>query len=109
MRYKLTTYKTLTGTKTLLEAPKKDSGQWIIYENNEPTYFVDCLDIIGESNLLMNDILLNERKSIDDVINDIIKNENVKLSLAKPPIFEIKVKSEEKDLELQPLPEEWIY
>lgn len=108
MKYKLTTYRTLTGTKDVLEIPKKKTGQWIIYQNDEPTYLVDCFDFKKESNLIMNNLILSERKTIDEVIKRIKKKNKVKLSLARPPIFEIEVKSEEKELELAPLPEEWI-
>ncbi len=108
MKYKLTTYRTLTGTKDILEIPKKKSGQWIIYQNDEPTYFVDCFDFKKESNLIMNNLILSERKTIDEVIKRIRKKKNINLSLPKIPIFEIEVKSEEKELELKPLPEEWI-
>lgn len=73
MKYKLTTYRTLTGTKDILEIPKKKSGQWIIYQNDEPTYFVDCFDFKKESNLIMNNLILSERKTIDEVIKRIRK------------------------------------
>jgi hypothetical protein len=108
MKYKLTTYRTLTGTKEVLEIQKKKSGQWIIYQNDEPTYLVDCFDFKKESNLIMNNLILSERKSIDKVIREIRKKNNVKISLPKVPIFEIEVKSEIKELELAPLPEDWL-
>ena len=108
MKYKLTTYRTLTGTKEVLEIQKKKSGQWIIYQNDEPTYLVDCFDFKEESNLIMNNLILSERKSIDKVIREIRKRKNVKISLPKVPIFEIEVKSEIKELELAPFPEEWL-
>lgn len=108
MKFKLTTYRTLVGTKDVLEIPKKKSGQWIIYQNNKPKYFVDCFDFKEESNLIMNNLILSEKNTIDDVIKRIKKKKNINLSLAKPPIFEIKVKSEVRELELAPLPEEWI-
>jgi hypothetical protein len=108
MKYNLTTYRTLTGTKEVLEIPKRKSGQWIIYQNNEPTYFVDCFDFKKESNLIMNNLILSERKSIDEVIKSIKKKKKIKLSVAKPPMFEIQLKTQERELELAPLPEEWI-
>ena len=79
MRYKITTYRTLTGTKEILEFSKRKTGQWIVYQNDKPTYLVDCFDFKEESNLIMNNLILSERKSI-----------------------------EPKELELQPLPEEWL-
>lgn len=108
MKYKLTTYKTLTGTKEILEIPKKKSGQWIIYQNDEPTYFVDCFDFKKESNLIMNNLILSERKSIEEIIKKIKKKTRVNISIPKRPIFEIEVKSEIKELELEPLPEDWV-
>ncbi len=107
-KYKLITYRTLTGTKKILKIPKKKSGQWIIYQNDEPTYLVDCFDFKTESNLIMNNLILSERKSIDEVIKKIRKNKKIKLSLPKTPIFEFEVKSEIKELQLAPLPEEWL-
>lgn len=107
-KFKLTTYRTLTGTKKILKIPKKKSGQWVIYQNNEPTYFVDCFDFKIESNLIMNNLILSERKTIDEVIKKIKKKKKVNISIPKIPIFEIEVKSEIKELELEPLPEEWL-
>lgn len=109
MKYKLTTYRTLTGgTREVLQIPKKKSGQWIIYQNDEPTYFVDCFDFKEESNLIMNNLILSERKSIAEVIKKIKKIKKVNISLPKIPFFEIEVKSEIKKLELAPLPEDWL-
>jgi len=108
MKYKLITYRTLTGTMEVLRIPKKKSGQWIVYQNNEPTYFVDCFDHKNESNQLLNSLIISERKSIVDVLKKIRKKQKVNLSLPKVPIFEIKVRSEVKELELKPLPEAWI-
>lgn len=107
-KFKLTTYRTITGSKDILEIPKKKSGQWIIYQNEEPTYFVDCFDFKEESNLIMNNLILSERNTIDKVLKRIKKEKNIKLSISKPPMVEIKVKSEIKEVKLQTLPEEWL-
>ena len=106
--FKLTTYRTLAGSKDILEIQNKKSGQWIIYQNEKPTYFVDCFDFKEESNLILNNLILSERNTIDEVINKIKREKKVKLSLQKPPIIEIEIKSETKALDLQPLPEEWL-
>lgn len=107
-KYKLITYRTLTGTKKILKISKKKSGQWIIYQNDEPTYLVDCFDFKTESNLKMNNLILSERKSIDEVIKKIRKKNKINLSIPKTPLFEIEVKSEIKELQLEPLPEDWF-
>ena len=108
MKFKVTTYRTLTGTKEILEHRKKKSGQWIIYQNNVPTYHVDCFDFKDESNLILNNLILSERKSIEEVIKKIKKQQKVNISIPKAPLLEIEVKSEATDIELQPLPEEWL-
>jgi len=108
MKYKVTTYRTLTGTKDIVELPKKKSTQWIIYQNNKPVYHVDCFDLKKESNLLINNLILSEQKTIEEVIRKIKKNRKVNLSIPKAPLFEIALKSETKELILQPLPEEWL-
>ena len=108
MKFKLTTYRTLMGTKEIVEPLKKRTTQWVIYLNNKPTYFVDCFDFKNESNLILNNLILSERKSIKEVIKKIRKTKNIDISLPTVPIFEIKIRSEFKDLELDPLPEEWV-
>ena len=107
-KYKLTTYRSITGSKQILEPKKKKSGQWIIYQNNNPTYFVDCFDLKQESNLLLNNLILSEGNTIDVVLKKIKKKRKINLSLQKPPIVEIEIKSEVKELDLKPLPEEWL-
>ncbi len=107
-KYKLITYTTLTGTKSVLEILKRKSCQWIIYQNDTPTYFVDCFDFKSNSNLKMNNLILSERKSINDVIRKICKTHQVKLSLPKKPLCVFKSSSEIQTLALKPLPEEWL-
>lgn len=107
-KFKLTTYRTITGSKDILEIPKKKSGQWIIYQNEKPSFFVDCFDFKEESNLILNNLILSERKTIEEVLKKIKKEKNIRLSVQKPPIVEIEVKSEIKEVDLQPLPEEWL-
>ena len=107
-KYKITTYTSITGTKQVVETLKRKSCQWIIYQNNTPTYFVDCFDFKSESNLKMNNLILSERKSIYEVIRKICKTHHVKLSLPKKPLCVIKSSTEIQVLALEPLPEEWL-
>ena len=107
-KYKVTTYTTFTGKKQVVETLKSKSCQWIIYQNDTPTYFVDCFDFKSESNLKMNNLILSEQKSIYQVIRKICKTHHVKLSLPKKPSCIIKSTSEIQVLALEPLPEEWL-
>ncbi|MBL4568491.1 MAG: hypothetical protein JKY69_02120 [Flavobacteriaceae bacterium] len=108
MKYKITTYRTLTGTKDILDLPKKKTGQWVVYLNNLPAYHVDCFDFKEESNLILNNLILSEQKTIREVIRKIKRTQKVNLSIPKIPFIEIAIKSEFKELELGPLPEEWL-
>ena len=108
MKYKLTTYKTLTGNKEILELTEDAYGQWIIYQSKKPMFHVNCFDFENESNQILNSLLLVKQQSINRILNNINKKNNINLSLEKAPLIEIKVASKIKELELEPLPLEWV-
>lgn len=108
MMYKLTTYRTVTGTKEVLEIPKKKETEWIIYQDNAPKFHVDCFDLQSESNVIMNSLVLCQQRSIEEVLRRISKKNKVNLAVVKPPMIEIEVKSEFRELQLPPLPEAWL-
>ena len=105
---KLTTYKTLTGRKKILELPKKKRTEAIIYQNNTPTFYVDCFDLQTESNVMMNSLVLGQKRSISNVIKEIAEKNNVELSVKKAPTISIEKSFELKEVELPPLPENWL-
>jgi len=108
MKYKLTKYKTLTGKKEILELTEDAYGQWIVYLNKKPTYHINCFDFENESNQILNSLLLKKQQSINEVLSSINKRNNIHLSIEKAPLLEIKVGSELKEIELRPLPLEWV-
>lgn len=108
MKYKLTTYKTLTGNKEILELTEDAYGQWIIYQNKKPKFHVNCFDFENESNQILNSLLLSQQKTIKEVLSIINKKNNTNLSIEKAPMLEIKVDSKLKELNLEPLPLEWV-
>ena len=108
MTYKLTTYKTLTGTKQILELPKKKRTEAIIYKDNTPTYHVDCFDLQTESNLKMNSLVLAQKRSISEVIKEVAEKNNVNLCVKEAPLFSVKRESTITEMELPPLPEAWL-
>ena len=71
MTFKLTTYKTLTGEKQILETKSQKSTEAVIYENNQPAYLVDCFDLQTESNVQMNYLVLCQQRSMKNVIEEI--------------------------------------
>ncbi len=108
MIYKLTTYKTLTGKRKLLEKKDKKPTQWVVYLDKKPTFYVDCFDLQTESNMLMNNLVLCERKSIGNVLKEINEMYNVRLSIETAPLLGVETTSEFKELELEPIPKEWL-
>ena len=108
MTYKLTTYKTLTGTKRILELRKRKRTEAIIYQNEEPSYYVDCFDLQTESNVIMNSLVLGQKRSITNVIKEIAQKNNVNISVKEAPLLSIEKSFELKEVELPPLPENWL-
>ncbi|QOD59920.1 hypothetical protein H9I45_11235 [Polaribacter haliotis] len=110
MKLKATTYRTLSGTKEIIELPKKHSAQWVIYEDNKPKYFVDCFKLEIESNAIMNNLVLCNKEPIEDVLEKINKRNNINLSIPKISRigFKKKLKSVFTNLDLQPIPEKWL-
>lgn len=108
MKYKLTRYKTLTGNKEIVELTENAYGQWIIYQNKIATYHVDCFDLKTESNQILNGMLLAQQKPMSKVLEIINKKNKTNLSIEKAPFLEIKVESKIKELNLEPLPIEWL-
>lgn len=108
MTYKLTTYKTLTGTKKILELQKRKRTEAIIYENDTPSYFVDCFDLQTESNVIMNSLVLGQKRSIANVVKEIAQKNKVNIAVKEAPLFAIEKSFELKNIELPPLPENWL-
>jgi hypothetical protein len=105
-----TTYRTFSGIKKIVEIPRKKSSQYIVYQDNKPKFYVDLYDLSIESNAMMNSLVLCAKKSIREVLEKINKRNNVNLSI--PIISKLgisrRLKSEPKNIPLEPLPEEWL-
>ena len=108
MKYKLTRYKTLKGNKEILELTEDTYGQWIVYQNKKPRFHINCFDFKNESNQILNSLLLAQQKTIKEVLRIINKKNQTNLSIEKAPLLEIKVGSTIKELNLEPLPLEWV-
>jgi hypothetical protein len=105
-----TTYRTFSGTKTVIEIAKRKPTQWIINENDQPKFYVDLYDLSIESNAMMNSLVLCAKKSIRDVLEAINQKNNINLSITKVSKLGIKkkLKSVPKSINLEPLPEKWL-
>ena len=110
MTFLTNTYRTFSGTKEIVELINKKSTQWLIYKDNVPAYFVDFYDIEKESNAMMNSLVLCNKKSIEETLELINKKNNVNLSIPKITRlgYKRKIKSVKIELNLGPIPEEWL-
>lgn len=110
MKFATNTYRTLSGIKEVVEISRKKYYQWLVYQDNKPAYFVDFYDLQKESNAMMNSLVLCTDSSIDEVLKIISKRHNINLSIPKVSRIGLKkiIKSETKELDLQPIPEKWL-
>ena len=104
------TYRTLSGVKTIVEIPKRKPTQWIIWQDNKPKFYVDLYDLSIESNAMMNSLVLCAKRSILEVLKELNKRNNINLSIPKISRLGIQKKESSKKIEmdLQSLPEEWL-
>ncbi len=82
-------------------------GEWIVYENGEPRYHVNCNANNG-ADLLIKNLLSSGNRSIDDIVKEIGRAEKRTLSLRARPMIEIIAKQDWVDLNLPPLPLSWL-
>jgi len=108
MKYKLTRYKSIISNKLILELTKETYGQWVVYQNRNPKFHINCFDFENESNQVLNSLLLAQQKPIEEVLSRINKKENISLSIEKPKFYERAVDSQIKGIELESLPLEWV-
>ncbi|KAB1158870.1 hypothetical protein F7018_07125 [Tenacibaculum aiptasiae] len=108
MEFKLITYKTIRGTKKILELKNYKATEAIIYKDGSPCFYVDCFDLRTESNVILNSMVLCRQQKLKEVIKEIGRINKVNISVQKVPFFSIKTKIEFKELDLPPLPKEWL-
>lgn len=108
MNCKLITYKTLLGNKKIARHEEKVSGKWIIYEDKQPTYFLDCFDLKSETGLLLNDLLFSKKKTIKQILKEVNKKYQTRLTMEKPPMIEIIKDTVIEDIRLKEFPAKWL-
>ena len=110
MTFLAITYRTFSGTKEIIELKNPKPTQWVVYKDNIPAYFVDFYDLEKESNAMMNSLVLCTKRSIQEALELINKKHNINLSIPKITRLGFKkiVKSEVIEMNLGPIPEEWL-
>ena len=108
MKYRITTFKTLTGKLDFIDLGDHAYGEWVIYESKIPKFHVDCFRENSRSDSLINELIKNHGWTIERILNRINVMEGRKLEFVKRPLIEIEDSSELRELQLGPLPLEWI-
>jgi hypothetical protein len=105
-----TSYRTFSGNKKVIEIPQKKPTKYIIYQDDIPKFYVDLYDLSIESNAMMNSLVLCSRKPMEEVLEALNRRNNINLSVAKTSKLSFKKKKTSKkiELDLKPLPEEWL-
>ncbi|MCR6637644.1 MAG: hypothetical protein NVV82_01245 [Sporocytophaga sp.] len=107
MRYRVTTYLTPSGNKLLVKLPDTSYGEWIIYENEIPLYHVNCFSDFPADKKIMN-LLKDEEKTIESILTNINYHNQTQFSLAQSHSLRLQVESELQDLNLPPIPLEYL-
>jgi len=108
MKFNLTTYKTLTGKKEIVELIEGNNWQAVIYKDEKPSFYVDCYDLQTEANVIMNTLVLCQNKSMSSVISRIAKQNRINISVKEIPVMSLKSDSKTIELDLPPLPEQSV-
>jgi len=108
-KYRQLSFYTIRGITKFIDLGDFSYGEWIVYDCWVPKYHVNVFDEQYNSNFLIKSLIENKQETLDSIIDKINVNEGVKLSFGYRPLFiEIVQKSELVDLELGPLPEQWV-
>lgn len=108
-KYTLNTYLTLWGVWKLIEVPDQGwYGKWVLYLDRQPKYLISCFDEHSESDMIITRLIESKRETLESIVCKIYKNEGVKLVNGFFPWFGIKTKSEFVDMDIPPLPTDWL-
>lgn len=83
------------------------SYEWIVYDGGVPTYLVD-LQTENEPDMIINSLFNKGIETIESIISKINIKQKTKLHLANMPLFRFIKKEEYIELELPPLPVDWL-
>lgn len=108
MKYRITTFKTLTGNLELIDLGDQAYGEWIIYEDRIPKFHVCCFRENSRSDSMINDLIESKDWTIEKILDRINEINKSKLTFGKRPKIEIEKSSELRELELESMPLEWI-
>ena len=106
--YRVITYYSLKGLIKYVDLGDSSYGEWIIYDNEIPKYHINIFDKSSDSNIRLLKLLENKQKTIESIVTEINSKENTSLSLMQRPVLEVIKTSELVNLDLEPIPVNWV-
>jgi|GEM_PF-2322699 len=108
-KYFKTTFWTIFGLRDFISLGDFVYGEFIIYTHNIPAYHVGCFRENSPSDAMVNRLLTEKKETIESILSKINETQGLKLNFGKSPlIIQIVKKEEIVELDLPPLPENWI-
>ncbi|PWK78909.1 hypothetical protein LX99_01362 [Mucilaginibacter oryzae] len=109
IKYRVVTYYTFRGLVKSVHLGDFVYGEWIVYQDEEARYHINVFKQRANSDLIINDLLLNNKnETIKTIIDKINKNHGLKLSLNNRPFIRLRLRSETADLNLPPIPDHFV-
>ena len=106
--YRTLTYYTFKGLVQAIDLGDIVYGEWIVYNNNIPEFYVCTVDE-NLANKKINQLITTKAETIETIILKINKSHGLRLSLSNSePKLKILKKTELLEWRLKPLPTSWL-
>lgn len=108
--YFKTTFWTIFGLRDFVTLRDFAYAEWLIYNGNVLAYHVACFRENSASDAMVNQLITEKRETMDSILRKINERQGTKLHFGRhQPLFILIQKKEEfVELDLPPLPENWI-
>ena len=108
MKYRIRTYKTLTGKRDFVDLGGQSYGEWVVYEKEIPKFHISCFSENSKSDLIIKELIESSKWTIEAIIDRINESYETALTLDNRPVIKFQIASELRDLDLTPLPTKWM-
>jgi len=106
-KYLQVSFYTWRGIKTVIDLGDFSYGEWIVYDGGVPKYLVD-LQTENESDMIINSLINKGIETIESILSKVSIKHGVKLNLSMMPFIRLIKKEELVELDLSPLPVDWL-
>ena len=106
--YKIKEYQTVYGKYDFVDLGNSSYGEWIIYKDNKPKYHVNIFREDFESDIEVKALIEKSNLCFEELLKKIGFENKIKLSLGKKPLLKLEPNSGIRELNLSPIPIEWM-